>query len=475
MNRVVEIVLALVMVGTALAFGGVVPAAYSLMEIALFAAFLAVLVRDTWRGRLDLKVAIWPVLFAAWVGLQLVPLPAGWVRAIEPARFRAPVVPSQLHPSWLALSIYPHATMLGWMRFLAYLIAFILAVRVFDSHKRSSLLVRALIGTAIFEAAYGSIQYLTGWEKIFTYTKQYYLGMATGTYINHNHFAGLLELAAPFLVGAVLYSFQARQISRRKGMARGREHPEALGVQLVVYIFLLIVLLVGLIFSKSRGGILGACISLLFVALLAQFRVRRKAWIVGLAAFMAIAAVYGMWIGLGPVLTRFEQLGLGKQEFDIATRLSFTRDSLGIVRDYPWTGMGLGTFVTGFRHYQTQWVAYTVDHAHNDYVEIAAETGIIGAAVLFLPIFYLLVRMVVSFLTDSRRYRPSIVLGCIGSTLALLIHTAMDFNLQIPANALALSVILGIGYKAACVERRAEESGRQSAHPAVSEAASAGR
>jgi O-antigen ligase len=233
----------------------------------------------------------------------------------------------------------------------------------------------------------------------------------------------------------------------------------------VVYAFLVIAILVGLLFSRSRGGILAALISLVSITLLGQLRVRRKTWLIGLFVFLAVAAGYGLWIGLGPVLTRFEQLGLGTKEFDIATRLSFSRDALPMVRDYPWTGTGLGTFAVAFRHYQTGWVTYFVDHVHNDYLEFAVETGLIGAALLFLPILYLLIRMVIAFLKDARRYRPSVLLGCVGSVLAILIHSTMDFNLQIPANALVLAVVLGIGYKAACVERAKEELERPVREP----------
>jgi O-antigen ligase len=98
----------------------------------------------------------------------------------------------------------------------------------------------------------------------------------------------------------------------------------------------------------------------------------------------------------------------------------------------------------------------TVDHVHNDYLELASETGLPGAALLFLPILALFIKMVIAFLDDSRGYRRAVLLGCIGSTVALLVHSMTDFNLQIPANALIFSVILGIGYKAACVEPRGD-------------------
>lgn len=461
MNRVLEIVLAVVVVGTALDFGGVQPLAYSLMEVALFAALLALAIHQTWQGRLQLRVSIWPVFFALWIALQIIPLPASLVRALEPVRFKGAFV-NHSDAGWLTLSIYPHATLLLWIRFLGYLAAFVLAVHLFDSRKRSSLLVGTLIGIGLFESVYGSAEYSTGREKIFTYSKQYYTGMATGTYINHNHYAGLLELTMPFLVGSVFYYFQMWQQNRGKRFSRDPQQGASAGLIAVVYVFLVIVMLVSLLFSRSRGGILAALCSLVFITLLAQLRARRKTWLVGLFVFLVVAAGYGLWIGLGPVLARFELLALGKQEFDIATRLSFSKDALGMVRDYPWTGMGLGTFAVGFRHYQTGWVTFFVDHVHNDYLEFAAETGIIGAALLFLPFLYLFIRMIIAFLKDARRYRPSVLLGCIGGVLAILLHSGMDFNLQIPANALILAVVLGISYKAACVEASAETLERRS-------------
>ena len=98
-------------------------------------------------------------------------------------------------------------------------------------------------------------------------------------------------------------------------------------------------------------------------------------------------------------------------------------------------------------------------HAHNDYLEVAAETGWAGAALLFVPIAVLFVRMVVSFLDDPRQYRRAVTLGCIGSILAMLVHSLIDFNLHIPANALIFACVLGIGYKASCLERREDRKG----------------
>ena len=471
MQKQIEIALAVITVGAALAFGGVQPLTYSLLEVAIFAALLVVLVKQTRRGRIQLPVPIWPLLFAAIVVLQMIPLPAAWIGRVNPQRL-LPLSVLELDPglhSLTTLSIYPHATALDLAKLLAYVAAFVLAAYVFDSHQRKSLLIRVLIFLGLFEAAYGIVQYLTGWQKIFTYQKVYYTSEATGTFINHNHFAGFIELTFPFVLASVFYYFQVWQEGRRRGPARGDAAATgAAGMQTIFFGFLLIVAVIAVIFSRSRGGILATFLTIVFVGLLAQLKTKKKAWMLGLAAFVLIAVGYGLWIGLNPVVSRFEAFRGGMNYLEAEGRLSFWQGSLGLIREHPLVGIGLGAFQWAFSHFQTTWLNFTVDHAHNDYVEIVAETGFLGAALLFIPILGLLARMIHSFLTDSRRYRPSITLGCIGATLALLIHSVTDFNLHIPANALVFAIVLGIGYKSACLERRGEPATLRSEHPTLS-------
>src|SRR5256712_700904 len=245
------------------------------------------------------------------------------------------------------------------------------------------------------------------------------------------------------------------QISRLRQRRRAPASAGSAGVLCVFYSFVLVIGLVGIIFSRSRGGILASTFSVVFMAILAQLTIKRKAWMLGVFALLICAAGYGIWIGLDPVLARFEAVR-GANYFEIEGRVPVWRDSLRLVRDYPLTGTGLGTFELSFRHYQTTMVELDFDHAHNDYLEFTSNTGVPGAALLFLPVLYLLIKMIGCFLGDSRTYRRAIVLACVGSTVALLVHSVMDFNLQIPANALIFSVVLGIGYKAACLEPRTE-------------------
>src|SRR5215471_19115450 len=189
MNKVLEWLLIAAVVGSTLAFGGVEPLVYSLLEVALFWGFLALLWHQAREGKIEIRLCIWPLLFAFLILLQVIPLPLSLILKLSPARFVGPAAEGwPPNSSWVTLSIYPHSTWLAWIKFLAYFSAFMLSAYVFDSRRRKSALVKALIYLGLFEAAYGSIQYLTGWQKIFTYTKQYYIDEATGTFINRNHF-----------------------------------------------------------------------------------------------------------------------------------------------------------------------------------------------------------------------------------------------------------------------------------------------
>jgi O-antigen ligase len=160
-----------------------------------------------------------------------------------------------------------------------------------------------------------------------------------------------------------------------------------------------------------------------------------------------------LWIGLGPVLSRFESSVVQKGPAPEG-RGGIFQDAKHLVRQHPAFGTGLGTFGIAIRAYQTVNVDTEVVHAHNDYVEAVSDTGFPGALLLFLPVFYLFLKMTSSFMDDPGRFRRAVTLGCVGSTLAMLIHSGLDFNLQIPANALIFAVVLGIGYKAACIESR---------------------
>jgi O-antigen ligase len=462
MTRKFEVFLALILIGSSFAFGGVQPIAYSLAEILVFLLVLLFLWQERRQGRIDLFLPIWPLLFVLWVALQLIPFPQPFLAAVSPAQrlTQGWLSPLQQAGSWGSLSIYPAATLLAFFKILAYLGAFVLAVQLFDSGRRKSTIVTALIDLGCFQSAYGILQHLLSWNNIFGVTNPYGRWVATGTYINRNHFAGLLELTLPFAFASAFHTYQiwSDPLHRTASTRSGSE--SSLGFRIVFYLFLAVIMVIGVVYSYSRGGILSVSLTLSAVSILTILKVRRKSWGLLIAGLVTLAVAFSLWIGVGTILHRFEIMSPEEYQGTL-TRSLIWRDAVRLFRHNPILGTGLGTYGEAIRPFQTHLFDLHIDHAHNDYLEFASETGLVGFYLLFLPIFYLLVRMTIAFLKDHRRFRSAIVLGSIGSTLGLLIHSLMDFNLQIPANAMIFAVILGIGYKAACVEPRKERQGRE--------------
>ena len=449
MKRIIQWSLLLTIAGSILAFGAVQPPAYTAVEAALFLLSAMVLIKQTGDGKIDLAVPLWVLPFLGLVLIQMIPLPGKIVSWLSPNRLffdvQAALAPEAAH--WATLSIYPHNTLFGFFKLLAYLAAFILAAYSFEPREGRSVLAPGLLVLGTLEAGYGIVQYLTGYQKIFGFTKQFYTEEATGTYINHNHFAGLLELVIPFAAMMVFYNLQSRPGQGGAERWRGRPGRSGLDPRIVFYAFILVLLLVGVVFSHSRMGMFSVLTSLILMGLLGLLGEGRRAWMIITLLVIACSMTYAVWIGLDPVVKRFELISPGGIE-NPYSRFSIWKQVDGIVKDYPGVGTGLGTFAVAFRRYQTSLLDLQVDHAHNDYLEVATDTGITGALLLFVPILWLLVKMILAYAGARNPYRRSVLLACIGSATALLIHSTMDFNLQIPANALVFAVVLGIGSKA---------------------------
>jgi O-antigen ligase len=392
-----------------LAFGGTEPTSFALVEILFFAA-------AAWF------VATRPDVFACFprqAGALLVPAALLTVPAL------------QLLPLPLTRTIEPYATRVHLLMLLTCAIAFYLAQLVASDPHRARGLAAALVALGVFEALYGLVQYLAGWQRIFAYVKKYDLEEATGTYINRNHFAGFLELVLPFALALAFYEYGRGR--RDRGLDRS-----------VFWLSAAVVIFAALLCSRSRMGIVAAGASLVAVfGLAALSRVHGTAGLMLAAAFAALAVGLAVWIGPEPIIGRFQNVG---EEYGFAgeTRLSIWRDALGLVRRHPWMGSGLGTFPIAFTSVQTTFLGKFVNHAHNDYLEITTDLGIPAALLLFVSVAAVLLRAARVCFSAAGRFERSMALACAGSIAAILVHSLADFNLYIPANALVFSLILGL-------------------------------
>jgi len=417
--------LALCLAVAALLFGGTEPFSWAAVQLAVFSLFGYLL----WSSRGQARAA-W-----LWKGPALL---LGYA-LVETAVVRPP-----------GYHIRAHLT-----RLMAYLSVFLVSAALSRSARCAKRLVVGLLALAVFESLYGLVQYLTGWQQIFTYRKTFYIAQATGTYINPNHFAGLLEMVLPFTLAWGLCGLE--RLGGKAGAAGQpprRSRGETLAAP-VFFFFSTLLLFVGILFSRSRMGILTASATTVAMGLLWFLSSRRRPAIaLGMATLLAATCLFGAWIGLGPVVERYEAM-----RADLPGRLSVWKDSLALLESSPVWGSGLGTFADAYTRVQTTLLTSTVDHAHSDYMEVAAELGIPGAVLLFGMILSVLVRGVSGCVRAPRPEMQFLLLGSCGSILALLLHSLADFNLQMPANALVFAAILGLACAAST------SAGTKPAHP----------
>lgn len=309
-----------------------------------------------------------------------------------------------------------------------------------------------LILLGAFEALYGLVQAVGGVDQIGTYVRG--LGrVATGTYINRNHFAAFLNMSLALALGALFAGYAERR-------ERSVDRSEAFAW---TWLILLSCALLGVavFLSLSRGGalVLIATLGFVFVLLLAGSRRKsRRGWPVmpaRVAAMLLVATVgLGLAYGVDRLLERFAGI-TGTSE---TSRTQIYRDTLELIADHPWAGVGPGMYRFRFRAYQTTALDRSYDHAHNDYLQSAAEWGIPLALLFWGFVVWRGVRAVRLFLGPRSAWRRGVGLGCAAAIFGLLLHSLVDFNLQIPATLALFAVVLGLGWAA---ERAASEPAAQ--------------
>lgn len=416
------------------------PWAWSIFELVVFLISLLWLVGYR-RGRCDLTPAFrqaWPVLaiYCLWllhVALQTVPLPLSWVAAISPNAARLHGFTDAFAVSeWATLSVDPHATRGGWLKSLAYGCVLCMGLLLIRSRDR----LRQFAYVSIFS---GVLQALIGAALAFSDQT----GQAHGTFVNRNHFAGYLEMCLAIGIGLLISQLSGASFpSNWKGRLR-----ETLRVVLstkAIIRLCLVAMVIGLVLSRSRMGNSAFFFSLIIAGSIGLVLGRHatRSMLVLIASLMIVdILIVGSWFGVEKVKQRIEETTLAKEN----------RDEVGIYsieyfKDFPVTGSGLGSFYAAFTAYRGSDVAARFEHAENDYLEFAAETGAIGLALVGSIV---VLSLAAALLAHYRRRDPllrGMSFAVIMGVVSLLIHSSVDFNLQIPANATMFVLLLAIGW-----------------------------
>jgi O-antigen ligase len=272
-------------------------------------------------------------------------------------------------------------------------------------------------------------------------------GMATGTYQNRDHYAGLLEMVLPF---AAVYPLAVLQ---RDDDEIRFQSPAAPAIKACLLWAMAAILLVAIILSLSRMGFLSALAALLVAGATSlslrgwrvDYSVRMPLWrrwfpTVLVAGTVALGLVF---LPTDPLVARFADLAK-TDEISADTRARIWQETAGLVKAYPLFGCGMGGFESSFFRYKTVAPMFTVDYAHNDYLQVLAELGIFGFAAGLILVGRLVQRTARGTFYARSVDERYLSIGCLAAMTAILLHSLVDFNMYIPANGFAFAWIAGI-------------------------------
>ena len=327
-----------------------------------------------------------------------------------------------LAAAWTSIS--PHASRLALYELCTYLLLFYYVVNSYQSTRK---LGRLLWIFAIFGSIYAVLGLIMRGGTLFGFPifsrGLYHISLF---YVNYNHFANFLELMLWLTLGLALAHHGGKR---------------------VLLFGLAIIMAVAVFFSLSRGGIIGLMVGFSFyTAAFALIGEGKKGLWLGLSFALLLLALL-FWLGMEPVIARLSTLQdpLMSQR----VRLELWKGTFEMFLQRPWLGWGPGTFPIVFPAYQTDMTAgYFINHAHNDYLELAAETGIIGFAAAVLCLLVLFITCLRTLAQSNNTYCQNLGLGALAACISFLAHSVVEFNFHIPANALLFAVAAGIAVAA---------------------------
>jgi len=307
-------------------------------------------------------------------------------------------------------------------------------------------LILIIMFIGIAESLYGILEFFSGHRHILNLDMKALISSVTGTFINRNYFAGYLLMIIPLSVG---YFFSRETFQRSRFM--GWQHRvSSLDGKALLIAFGTILMILGLLFSASRMGIVSLLVSFSLITFLFRESQKRERFTKTIVLIFSLALLWAVWIGLDAVISRFFSISESFEE-----RWMIWKNTFQIFKDFPLIGSGLGTFVHVFPMYRSFHIRGLVTHAENDFLQLTSEVGLIGTGlllILFLLLFFNVISGISSMSRrDSQRY---IGIGGLVGILALMFHSLVERNIQVPANAFLFTFLWAVVLRISTKETR---------------------
>ncbi len=302
----------------------------------------------------------------------------------------------------------------------------------------------ALLLAAIVQVVIGVAQWISRANTLWGVTILDVGTRLRGSFVNPNHLALFLEIAL-----AVAFAWLWWAV-RRTYLDSGHAEQRLLSVGPPAFLFLL--LFGGLVLTGSRAGLVSALVAVSAQGMAIGSR-RGRRWLLagGLAVGLAGAAAIAL---LGAEGTFARLAASSTDELGGGYRVEAAGATFDLFQRFPLTGSGLGTFQAAFPLVQPPTIPGFWRHAHADWIEFLATTGVLGALILAAGLLFYGRRLRQVIRHGERSEGRAAGLAALGALVAVAIHSCADFGLTMPANALALAVVAGAAGATRVVKQR---------------------
>ena len=455
-NTLIKFILIFLIIFTPIALGSMELWAFSIVELTILLIIIlwaveSVIVRPVaseeslnspFRIRHSAFIMVLLSLFLLLILFQMISLPSGLVKVLSPKTFELRNFLSVSDPQsavgnpHFSISFFPFLTQIEFFKWLTLiaLFIFLLSWRPLaqgDRTKKQLLLV--VMGVGVLESLYGIFEFFSGHRHILYLEAEPLVSAVTGTFINRNYFAGHLLMVIPVSIG-LLFSGEVGQDSR---YGSWRERLSSLDGKTLLVGFGVIVMILGLLFSTSRMGILSLLLSFSLISFLFRNPEKEKRFSKTAVLIFGLALLWAAWIGLDAVISRFFSVSESFED-----RWKIWVNTFQIFKNFPLLGSGLGTFIQVFPMYRSFHILGLVTHSENDFLQLLSEVGLLGTGLIAALFFFLLFKAS-SGIRSLSRGEPAryIALGALVGILALMFHSLVERNIQVPANAFLYTVL----------------------------------
>src|SRR5436190_2798321 len=407
LSSAIVVLLCFVPVFSTLLFGAVDTMTWVFIAV-FWVAIILLWLADAWKGRgllMNTSVVQVPLVGLLLIGIvQLIPLGGG------------------------TLSLDPFATRIFLVHLTVYIVFFAACLTFINNEARLKTMVLLVMGFGALMAFFGILQRLANPDAIYG-LRQTAQAIPFGPFINQHHFAAFMEMTSGVALGLMF------------GKRTGQDKRILLAIAVVI-------MGIAVVFTSSRGGLLGFFGALAFVGLLNFLSGRwsgddhkhhpkgdvQQKFIIAASGVALLLVIFGSVLFLGGNAELFRGLGVTEIQDGVSNgRAHFWPIALSIFLEHPFIGAGLDAFGVAFTRHDTWSGFLRVEQAHNDYLQVLADAGIAGFACV-AAFIYLLFRKGLTTIGESRGFRHDAAIGALAGCFGILIHSFFDFPLRTPSN-----------------------------------------